>query len=60
MLQISIRKGEMSPMYSSGDSVVPNYSSWTSDLLEKLKTYFNHNVSNFVIESVEFLLYKST
>ena len=58
MLQISIRKGEMSPMYSSGDSVVPNYSSWTSDLLEKLKTYFNHNVSNFVIESVEFLLYK--
>lgn len=58
MLQISIRKGEISPMYSSGDSVVPNYSSWTPDLLEKLKTYFNHNVSNFVIESVEFLLYK--
>lgn len=58
MLQISIRKGEILPMYSSGDSAVPNYSSWTLDLLGKLKIYFNHNISNFVIESVEFLLYK--
>lgn len=58
MLQISIRKGEIFPMYSNGDSAVPNYISWTLDLLRNLKVYFNHSISNFIIESVEFLLYK--
>lgn len=60
MLQISIKKGKITPMFSSGDSVVPNYHCWSSHLLEQLKNYFNHRTSNYVIESVDFLLNKKT
>lgn len=56
MLQISIRNGEIIPIYSNGDSIVPNYKGWTPDLLKQLKNYFNNQISDFVIESVDFLL----
>lgn len=56
MLQISIRNGEVIPMYSNGDSIVPNYKCWTPDLLKQLKSYFNNHISDFVIESIDFLL----
>lgn len=56
MIQISIRNGEVIPMYSNGDSIVPNYKDWTPDLLKQLKNYFNNRISDFVIESVDFLL----
>lgn len=56
MLQISIRNGEIIPIYSNGDSLVPNYKCWTSDLLKQLKKHFNNQISDFVIESVDFLL----
>lgn len=56
MLQVSIRNGEIIPMYSNGDSIAPNYKEWTPDLLKQLKSYFNNNISDFVIESVDFLL----
>lgn len=56
MLQVSIRNGEIIPMYSNGDSIAPNYKEWTPDLLKQLKNYFNNNISDFVIESVDFLL----
>lgn len=52
MLQISIRNGEIIPIYS----IVPNCKDWTSDLLKQLKNYFNNRISDFVIESVDFLL----
>lgn len=56
MLQISIRNGEIIPIYSNGDSIVPNYKGWTPDLLKQLKKHFNNQISDFVIESVDFLL----
>jgi len=56
MLKISIREGKIEPMFSSGDSIVPDYRSWTPHLLDQLKSYFNHSISNYVIESVDFLL----
>lgn len=56
MNQISIRNGEVIPMYSNGDIIVPNYKDWTPDLLKQLKNYFNNRISDFVIESVDFLL----
>lgn len=56
MLRISIRNGEIIPIYSNRDSIVPNYKGWTSDLLKQLKNYFNNRISDFVIESVDFLL----
>lgn len=56
MLHVSIRNGEIIPMYSNGDSIAPNYKEWTPDLLKQLKSYFNNNISDFVIESVDFLL----
>lgn len=56
MLQISIKNGEIIPIYSNGDRIVPNYKDWTSDLLKQLKNYFNNRISDFVIESVDFLL----
>ena len=56
MLEISIRNGEIIPIYSNGDSIVPNYKGWTPGLLKQLKNYFNNRISDFVIESVDFLL----
>lgn len=56
MLQISIKNGEIIPIYSIGDSIVPNYKEWTPDLLKQLKNHFNNRISDFVIESVDFLL----
>ncbi len=56
MLQISIRNGEIIPIYSNGDSIVPNYKGWTPDILKQLKKYFNNQISDFVIESIDFLL----
>lgn len=56
MLQVSIRNGEIIPIYSNGDSVVPNYKDRTPDLLKQLKNYFNNHISDFVIESIDFLL----
>lgn len=56
MIKISIRNGEVIPMYSNGDSIVPNYKDWTPDLLKQLKSYFNNHISDFVIESIDFLL----
>ena len=60
MLQISIRGGKIEPMFSGGDSIVPDYRSWTPHLLDQLKSYFNHSISNYVIESVDFLLNRRT
>lgn len=56
MLQVSVRNGEIIPIYSNGDSIAPNYKEWTPDLLKQLKSYFNNHISDFVIESVDFLL----
>ena len=56
MLQVSVRNGEIIPIYSNGDSIAPNYKEWTTDLLKQLKNYFNNHISDFVIESVDFLL----
>lgn len=56
LLQISITNGKIVPLFSSGDGIVPNYNSWSPDLLEQLKNYFDHQISNFVIESVDFLI----
>src|SRR5699024_5314079 len=55
MLQISIRDGKISPMFSNGDNLVPEYRSWTSRTLDQIKSYFNHDISDFVIESIDFL-----
>lgn len=56
MLKISIINGEVTPIYSNGDIIVPNYKCWTPDLLKQLKIYFNNHISDFVIESIDFLL----
>lgn len=56
MLKISIINGEVTPIYSNRDSIVPNYKGWTPDLLKQLKSYFNNHISDFVIESIDFLL----
>lgn len=58
MLQLSIREGKIIPVFSSGESTVPSYNIWTSDLLENLKNYFDNIISNYVIESIDFLLNK--
>lgn len=34
MLKISIINGEVTPIYSNGDNIVPNYKCWTPDLLK--------------------------
>ncbi|MBJ8349494.1 hypothetical protein [Streptococcus zalophi] len=59
-LQISIRDGEILPMFSGGGSAIPDYSLWTHPLLKQIKSYFNHWISDFVIESIDFLLNKET
>lgn len=60
MLQISVREGKIVPMFSQGDVISPDYFSWTPLLLKQIKNYFNHEISDFVIESIDFLVNRNS
>lgn len=55
MLSVSIKRKTISPTYSIGNTIVPDYTIWTSALLQQIKEYFNNPISDFVIESIDYV-----
>lgn len=57
MLEIKFSDRKLVPMFSMGSTTRPNISEWTQERLENLKKFFNLDLSNFIIETVQFILY---
>ena len=55
MLAVSINKRTISPTYTIGKTVVPDYKNWTSDLINQLKLFFNNPIADFVLESMDYV-----
>lgn len=55
MLNVSISKKTVSPTESNCRTVVPEHKEWTSDLINKLKCFFNNPKSDFVLESMDYI-----
>lgn len=57
MISISVETGgKITPIYTNGNTIVPDYRVWTSALIEQIKNFFNNASVNFVVESIDFLL----
>ena len=57
MISISVeRGGKITPIYTKGNIVVPDYRLWTSKVIEQIKNFFSNANVDFVLESVDFLI----
>ena len=57
MLNISFEDRKIIPMFSSGDSTTPDFKQWTKEKLDEMQKYFNHDITDFVIESIRYILF---
>lgn len=55
MISISIDEHKIIPRFSSGDRVVPDYTIWTSNYLDEIKSFFNHSITTFIVESIDYI-----
>ncbi len=55
MLGVSFNEKNIQPMFSSTNNSVPDISIWNKNVLNSLKRYFNHNIANFVVESIAYV-----
>lgn len=52
MLQISIKDGKLVPKFSDGITTIPDFTLWTEDVLSRVKSYFNCEEVDFVVETI--------
>lgn len=57
MFKISLHHFELVPLYSVGEEMVPNYQNWTEDIINKLISYFDNPISDFLIYTIAFFLH---
>ena len=57
MLNISFKDRKIVPMFSSGDSTTPDFKQWTKEKLDEMQNYFNYDISDFIIESIRYVLF---
>lgn len=58
MLNVSFKNREIQPLFTIEDNEENIYrSKWTEDVLKELKCYFSNEISDFVIETISFVLY---
>ncbi len=55
MLAVSIQKKSISPTYKKGAAIFPDYTTWTSDLILKLKSFFQNSAADFVLETIDYV-----
>lgn len=56
MISISVeRGGKITPIYSNGNVIVPDYRAWTSDVVKKIKAFFHNEIVDFVAESIDYI-----
>ncbi len=57
MISISVeRGGKITPIYTKGNVVVPDYRLWTSKVIEHIKSFFSNAIADFVLESIDFII----
>lgn len=60
MININFQKKEIQPLISTGDGYGnPDITKWSKNILEELKSYFSSKVSDFVIETIGYLLHNN-
>jgi len=57
MLKVSVSNKKLQPMFSWGHTNVPDIALWREEHLYQMKTYFNHECADFLIDSIWFVLY---
>lgn len=58
MLEVSIDDHKLVPMFQMGWTMRPNIEEWTKERLETLKDFFISDLSDFIIETVQYILFK--
>lgn len=58
MLEVSISDNKLVPMVQMGGTMRPNIEEWTKERLENLKDFFNLDLSDFIIETIKYILFK--
>lgn len=56
MLKTSFRDGKLIPLVTFSSSSYPDFTLWTSDVYCQIKKYFNSDIANFIVESIDFAL----
>lgn len=57
MLMVSFRDKSVLPIFSGTSGSFPDVSLWSREVLEKLKRYFNHELVNFILETIEYMAF---
>lgn len=57
MLDISFKDRKIIPMFSSGDSTTPDFKQWTKENLDEIQNYFSNDISDFIIQSIRYIIY---
>ncbi len=57
MLDIGFKDRKIIPMFSSGDSTTPDFKQWTKENLDEIQNYFSNDISDFIIESIRYIIY---
>lgn len=57
MLNISFKDRKIIPMFSSGDSTTADFKQWTKEKLDEIQSYFSNDISDFIIESIRYVLF---
>ena len=56
MISISVeRGGKITPIYSKGNVIIPDYRVWTSDVIQQIKAFFHNEIVDFVVESIDYI-----
>ncbi len=55
MLAVSFKKKSIIPLYSTGNSSVPDYKRWTSELIGQLKVFFDNSIADFTLETIDYI-----
>lgn len=58
MLSVHISDRKVDPLMNFGDVQQPNISRWTQDVINKMKEFFSDDTANFVLETIEYIIYK--
>ena len=60
MLSVHISDKNIDPLMNFGGIQQPDISRWTQDVIIKMKDYFSDETANFVLETIEYIMYNTT
>lgn len=58
MLQVSISERRLKPFIAIGDTVSPDSSLWTQEVIANMKDYFADDSVNFILETIAYIEHK--